>query len=346
MVKLYAFGSNGSGQLGIGHTEDTSTPTQCLGLPSDDPIVKVSGGGNHSAVLTKQGRIYMAGLSQFGEDHMKKLSQNSDQDNKDWLCYQRRFDSLKWKDVVCGWAFNIALSSTGKLYGVGTSRWNELAGPSTENLVELDINLTDIVSVACGWRHVVALNVHGQAYGWGWGRHGQLGPSDEPQADKRNIRHVQKIYMPQPIVQIACGHLHTLLRGQDGTVYALGSNKYGQLGATGDNHIMFNHTASWINAGWHHSAILDSSGKLELFGRNDHGQLGQAPENRQFSQIVCGSEHTIAITKDTNQVLTWGWNEHGNCTSDRDFVSDAIILDQFAQANIIGAGCATSWIGL
>ena len=343
MTKLYAFGSNGSGQLGIGHTEDTNTPTLCLGLPSDDPIVKISGGGNHSAVLTKQGYIYLAGLSQYGEDHMKDLSQKTDQDNKDWLCYQKRFDSMEWKDIVCGWAFTIALSSTGKLYGIGTSRWNELAGPSTKNLVELDVNLTDIISVASGWRHTVALDVHGQVYGWGWGRHGQLGPSDTPPTDKKDIRSVRKIEMPQPIAQIACGHLHTLLRGQDGTVYAFGSNKYGQIGEIGDTHVISHH-ASWIDAGWHHSAILDNKGKLQLFGRNDNGQLGQT-QSHPFSKIACGSEHTIAITKDTNQVMAWGWNEHGNCASDKDFVSEAVILDQFPKANIIGAGCATSWLG-
>ncbi|CAO0790984.1 unnamed protein product [Mucor circinelloides] len=344
MTKLYAFGSNGSGQLGIGHIEDTNTPTQCLGLPTDDPIIKVSGGGNHSAVLTKQGHIYMAGLSQFGEDDMKRLLQNADQENREYLCYQRRFESVEWKDVVCGWAFTIALSSAGRLYGVGTSRWNELAGSSAENLIELDVGLTDIISVACGWRHTVALDRHGQVYGWGWGKHGQLGPSNTPPKDKKDIRPVQKITMPQPIVQIACGHLHTLLRGQDGTVYAFGSDKYGQLGSINE---MTHRAASWVDAGWHHSAILGDNGSLQLFGRNDHGQLGcQTSLAQMMAQIACGSEHTLAITKDTNQVLAWGWNEHGNCASDKDFTSEAIVVDVLAKARIIGAGCATSWIGL
>ncbi|CAO3632251.1 unnamed protein product [Mucor fragilis] len=344
MTTLYAFGSNGSGQLGIGHVEDTNTPTQCLGLPTDDPIIKVSGGGNHSAVLTKQGHIYMAGLSQFGEDDMKRRLQNTDEENRGYLRYQRRFDSTEWKDVVCGWTFTIALSNTGRLYGIGTSRWNELARSSTEDLVELGTGLTDIVSVACGWRHTVAVDVHGQVYGWGWGRHGQLGPSDTPPKDKKDIRSVRKIAMPQPIVQIACGHLHTLLRGQDGTVYAFGSDKYSQLGSTEE---MSHYTASWIDAGWHHSAILDDTGVLHMFGRNDHGQMGcQTSLSCAFTRIACGSEHSLAMTKDTQQVLAWGWNEHGNCASDKDFTSKAVVVDLPAKACIIGAGCATSWIGL
>ncbi|KAF1798177.1 regulator of chromosome condensation 1/beta-lactamase-inhibitor protein II [Mucor lusitanicus] len=345
MTVLYAFGSNGSGQLGIGHVQDTNTPTPCLGLPTDDPIIKISGGGNHSAVLTKQGHIYMAGLSQFGEEHMKKLLQQTDQENQEYLRYQRRFESIEWKDVVCGWALTMAVSSAGRLYGIGTSRWNELARSSTEELVALDTGLTDIVSVACGWRHSVALDVHGQVYGWGWGRHGQLGPSETPPTDKKDIRSVQKITVPQPIVQMACGHLHTLLRGQDGTVYAFGSDKYSQLGGSNE---MSHLTASWIDAGWHHSALLDSSSSLlHMFGRNDHGQLGcQTSLARAFTQIACGSEHTLAITEDTDQVLAWGWNEHGNCASDKDFTSEAVVVDLPAKARILGAGCATSWIGL
>ncbi|KAI7904222.1 regulator of chromosome condensation 1/beta-lactamase-inhibitor protein II [Cokeromyces recurvatus] len=344
MTQLFAFGSNGGGQLGIGHMEDTNRPTACIGLPTDDPIVKISGGGNHSAIITKQGHLYMTGSSRHGEE--------SHDDNEEFVnTYKRQLPDIKCRDVACGWAFTIVLTETGKLYGIGTSRWNELGSlSSTDKWTEIRHAVFDnqqIVSIACGWRHCIALDAEGTVYGWGWGRHGQLGPGAR---DKKDIRAIQRITMPQPIVQAACGHLHTLLRGKDGRVYSFGSNKYGQLGTddTAEDISTLSVKASWIDAGWHHSAILDESGNLTLFGRNDHGQLTTCTQPiRGIRQFVCGSEHTVAIRDNNNEVIAWGWNEHGNCTSDMDFVSEPISLGGFnGRVNILGAGCATTWLGV
>lgn len=68
------------------------------------------------------------------------------------------------------------------------------------------------------------------------------------------------------------------------------------------------------------------------WGRSDYGQLGyksrysdsasslrsfthvpqKIPELAGIKQVACGSEHTIALSGD-DQVLTFGWNEHGMC---------------------------------
>ncbi|KAI8073448.1 regulator of chromosome condensation 1/beta-lactamase-inhibitor protein II [Gilbertella persicaria] len=330
MSKLYAFGSNGQGQLGVGHIEDLNTPTPCIGIPENEAIKKISSGGNHTAIVTTHGHLYMTGMSQRGEGPMKTLRQ-------EWTVFQRRFTDHVWKDVSCGWAFTLMLTTHGTLFGTGTSRWHELTGPSTEELVEIK-GLKSIESVACGWRHAVALDKEGNVYGWGWGKHNQLGPlTTTPIDKKKDIRDIQKIAMPQPIVQVACGHLHTLLLGKDGTVYAFGSNKYGQL----DN---VPPKAIWIDAGWHHNAaLLNKQGDLVLWGRNDHYQLSKYPSLQDVKQVACGSEHTLIIRAKDEQVLAWGWNEHGNCTSSQDDVHDPLtVLTE--KASLVAAGCATSWI--
>ena len=67
-MKLFAFGSNGSGQLGIGHTEDVSIPTQCqfTTLANGDEIVQIAAGGNHTLVRTREGHVYAAGCNTDG----------------------------------------------------------------------------------------------------------------------------------------------------------------------------------------------------------------------------------------------------------------------------------------
>ncbi|KAJ5604736.1 Regulator of chromosome condensation RCC1 [Penicillium lagena] len=74
-MHLFALGSNGSGQLGIGHTEDVSSPTECVfetseqyhdPLDENDNIIRVVAGGNHTLLLTAKGGVWAAGWNGDG----------------------------------------------------------------------------------------------------------------------------------------------------------------------------------------------------------------------------------------------------------------------------------------
>ncbi|KAG1057931.1 hypothetical protein G6F43_000258 [Rhizopus delemar] len=350
MSKLYGFGSNGNGQLGLGHVEDTHKPTLCIGIPDHEVIIKISGGGNHSAVVTESGKVYFAGFSQLGENYMQYILKASPEKQQAWTVYQERFSEIKWKDVACGWASTLLLSQEGKVYGVGSSRWNEIDGKKDNKEQELTEILIheDIVSVACGWRHAVALSNEGNVFGWGWGRHGQLGPS-KVETDKKDIRSIQKIELPQKILQVACGHLYTIFRAEDGSVYGVGSNKYGQLDNK-DNEVriveprVVYRNSVYIDAGWHHTLSLGSVGELKASGRKDHGQITKSHLLQNIKQFCCGSEHTLAIQED--RLIGWGWNEHGNCATDKDFTDEPIVISTSTKIRAFGAGCATSWFAV
>lgn len=350
MSKLYGFGSNGNGQLGLGHVEDTHKPTLCIGIPDHEVIIKISGGGNHSAVVTESGKVYFAGFSQLGENYMQYILKASPEKQQAWTVYQERFSEIKWKDVACGWASTLLLSQEGKVYGVGSSRWNEIDGKKDNKEQELTEILIheDIVSVACGWRHAVALSNEGNVFGWGWGRHGQLGPS-KVETDKKDIRSIQKIELPQKILQVACGHLYTIFRAEDGSVYGVGSNKYGQLDNEDNEvrivepHVVYRNSV-YIDAGWHHTLSLGSVGELKASGRKDHGQITKSHLLQNIKQFCCGSEHTLAIQGD--RLIGWGWNEHGNCATDKDFTDEPIVISTSTKIRAFGAGCATSWFAV
>lgn len=350
MSKLYGFGSNGNGQLGIGHVEDTHKPTLCIGIPDHEVILKISGGGNHSAVVTESGKVYFAGFSQLGENYMQYILKASPEKQQAWTVYQERFSEIKWKDVACGWASTLLLSQEGKVYGVGSSRWNEIDDKKDNKEQELTEILIheDIISVACGWRHAVALSNEGNVFGWGWGRHGQLGPS-KVETDKKDIRSIQKIELPQKILQVACGHLYTIFRAEDGSVYGVGSNKYGQLDnedreiRIAEPRVVYRNSV-YIDAGWHHTLSLGSIGELKASGRKDHGQITKNHLLQNIKQFCCGSEHTLAIQED--RLIGWGWNEHGNCATDKDFTDEPIVISTSTKIRAFGAGCATSWFAV
>lgn len=60
-TRIFALGSNGSGQLGIGHQDDTSTPQEVNtdGI-STAGIKQIACGGNHTTVLFENGDIATA----------------------------------------------------------------------------------------------------------------------------------------------------------------------------------------------------------------------------------------------------------------------------------------------
>ncbi|KAG0175221.1 hypothetical protein DFQ28_006837 [Apophysomyces sp. BC1034] len=327
---LYAFGSNGSGQLGVGHEQDLSKATPCKGIPANEEIVKIVGGGNHSAVLTRTGHVYLAGSGQLGEKKQKEIEQHV----AEWTEF-REPEMLRgqcWCDVACGWAFTLLVSQSGQVYGFGTARFGELGpdAPADSGLTEIQ-GLQGIVSVACGWRHGVALDRHGLVYGWGWARHGQLGD----QIGKTAKVGVQRLEEKMgTCAELACGHLHTILRNTEGAVIGFGSNKYGQVDEQSE-------VAKHISAGWHHSALLTPHNKLISWGRDDHHQL-HVLEN--VTRFVCGSEHTLA--QQENTVMAWGWNEHGNCGLDQDSTEAVQITLPQGRIVLLGAGCATSWVGI
>jgi alpha-tubulin suppressor-like RCC1 family protein len=114
--------------------------------------------------------------------------------------------------------------------------------------------------------------------------------------------------------------------GQDGEVFSMGLNNYGQLG-TGDN--LERLTAELIDpsywkgavpidatAGEHHSLVLASSGTAFAFGRGDSGQLGlnihsistpmPIPFPGKITQIATGGNHNLALTS-AQEVYSWGY---------------------------------------
>ncbi|KUL84045.1 hypothetical protein ZTR_07131 [Talaromyces verruculosus] len=82
MERIFALGSNGSGQLGIGHREDVSTPVECIFDDGDGDgesqqnandgkeavgrrtVKRLACGGNHTLILFEDGAVYAAGLNE------------------------------------------------------------------------------------------------------------------------------------------------------------------------------------------------------------------------------------------------------------------------------------------
>ncbi|ETE59098.1 putative E3 ubiquitin-protein ligase HERC6, partial [Ophiophagus hannah] len=137
------------------------------------------------------------------------------------------------------------------------------------------------------------------------------------------------------VIQVACGHYHSIALTKDGRVFSWGQNSHGQLGlgkelpsqATPCNiSSLAGIPLAQVAAGGAHSFVLSHSGVVYGWGKNNAHQLGLnqktskeqifkpysvgALRNLDVTYVSCGDEHTAVLTKSGN-VFTFGDDSAG-----------------------------------
>lgn len=123
------------------------------------------------------------------------------------------------------------------------------------------------------------------------------------------------------------GHNHHVLVRPDGSMWAWGSNEFGQLG-TGDNspstsplEIGSGNVWTQVSRGQFHNIALDEFGRIWTWGLNKRGQLGTSDfvdRNiptmlaglRGYTKVVAGAYHSVALKND-GSIKAWGENKVG-----------------------------------
>ena len=129
---------------------------------------------------------------------------------------------------------------------------------------------------------------------------------------------------------LAAGSDHSMLLAQDGSVWATGSNYYGQLGdgskGERDNFLeVVPSGAVSLAAGRYHSMLLNQNSSVWATGRNDHDQLGDgtADWRKRFVLVVFAGAKAIAtgdfhsmVLKHDGSVWAAGSNAFGQLGTD------------------------------
>ena len=343
---LYAFGSNGSGQLGIGDVKDTCIPRPCElfdGRAWPSPIRRIACGGSHTLALLESGEIYGCGA----------------------LSYNRAgitlpFDlATKFYPVMVGdtfklcsalWEASVFVTTNDDVYTLGIGSKGELgmgvgvqqSYQKLDRFCPLDVTIVDLAS---GIGHSVAVLSNGDVYGWGNGRKGQLGePADIVWKPRKVLQTDFKV------VRAVCGREFTHLLGDptEGRHSILGADKWNIKSHAPELVSGWKYTG----AGWNDIFILTQDQEFYCWGRNDHGQLGPEHKPKVFNYFSAGSEHAVALTEG-GVVVCWGWGEHGNCGPGVDSQGDVkgwfneIPSSKFGNGSRISgiaAGCATTFV--
>jgi protein ATS1 len=357
MDALYTIGSNGSGQLGIGHKEDVSVPKPVIFHPDQpgSPIVKIAAGGNHTLVLTQEGKLHWSGDPATGACGLGR-SLNIPVFQEIRLTKDEAAQGLgPIALVAASWdaTFIVVKGDDGKqtqLYSFGAGAKGELGSgelivrtPSATLIRDFPPAGAEIVDLSASMSHAVAVLSNGDVYGWGNGRKGQIGAPDAVVHEPRKIEGFDF-----KVTRAVCCKESTCFFGtpESGLVKILGSDKWGLRSSAPAT------VPHWsdVGASWGHLYILTTTGELQSWGRDDHGQC-PPPNLPPVRQIAAGSEHVVAALQD-GDVVAWGWGEHGNCGPQTDnndvkgrwnVVVSSKLLPPGCRVRCIGAGCATSW---
>ncbi|KYK55872.1 hypothetical protein DCS_07837 [Drechmeria coniospora] len=359
MDGTFALGSNGSGQLGIGHKDDVCVPKQSQFYPSppSSPVVKIAAGGNHALLLTQAGELYWSGDSTSGACGATTSQVSASVFQQVRLTNDAQEQAVGHIELVAvTWeaSFIVARDGQGKrtnLFSFGAGNKGELGvgellvrTPTATLFKGFPPAHTEIVDLDACMGHVVVVLSNGDAYGWGNGRKGQIGL---PGAVVHSPRKIDNVGFS--VSRAVCAKESTCLFGEAGSgeMRIVGSDKWGLCSKAPAE------APAWIDvaASWGDFYILRQDGSLLGWGRDDHGQL-PPPNLPRIVKIAAGSEHVVALSED-GDVLAWGWSEHGNCGPQLDTnnvkgrpraIASSKYIPPSCRIDGIGAGWATSWI--
>ncbi|XP_041354796.1 X-linked retinitis pigmentosa GTPase regulator-like isoform X2 [Gigantopelta aegis] len=201
--RVFVWGSNNEGQLGLEDDEGYPTPKE---LDFDENIICIACGYYHTAIVTESGHLYT-----FGENDCGKLGLG----HKTSVSTPEHVSSIsdKVKAVSCGGSHTAALTENGTVYTFGEGNNGQLGlGTMTmETLTPQLVKMGPTVShIFCGENFTAFITERGQLYTCGDGRHGKLA---------QGIESFTNLYKPTCcdsllkfyVNRVACGGCHMIV---------------------------------------------------------------------------------------------------------------------------------------
>ena len=351
---LWAWGWNYYGQLGLGDSTDRHSPFQ---VGSDDKWVSIAVEDYNTIALKSDGTLWAWGDNSYGQlglgDTTNRLTPT-----------QESSHSNNWGAIAAGAALHtVALKSDGTLWAWGNNDSGQLGDGTTTNKhspVKIGTD-TNWVSIAAGGSittsgYTVALKSDGTLWAWGYNDTGQLGVGDTT----NRLTPTQESSHSNNWVSIAVGGGCTVALKSDGTLWAWGYNRYGQLGdgTTTDKHspVKIGTDTDWVSiaAGGGYTVALKSDGTLWAWGDNGYGELGDGTIIDKHTPTQIGSDtdwvsiaapstgngHTVAL-KSNGTLWAWGWNYYGQLGDGT--TTDSHVPEQVTSVSNKWVSIAAGW---
>ncbi|XP_068921783.1 X-linked retinitis pigmentosa GTPase regulator isoform X2 [Petaurus breviceps papuanus] len=291
--KLYMFGSNNWGQLGLGSKTTINKPT-CVKALKPEKVKFAACGRNHTLVYTEEGNVYAAGGNSEGQ-----LGLGDTEERTTFHLVSFFTSQYKIKQLSAGSNTSAALTEDGDLFMWGDNSEGQIGLADETNVcVPCQVVIGQPISwISCGYYHSAFVTTEGELYTFGEPENGKLGLSPEQLKNHRIPQLVLGI--PGKVNQVACGGGHTVALTEE-EVYTFGLGQFGQLGLgtfifeTSEPKVikhLQNQKIHYVACGENHTALISDTGHMYTFGDGRHGKLGLGQENftNQFVPTLCSN---------------------------------------------------------
>lgn len=348
---VWGWGADWNGQVGNHiHAAHASWPPDRVVGPSAEGYFTgaqtIAAGMHHSLALRNDGTVWAWGDNAHGQ-----LGVNSDND-KDYPVQVHGTGNVGQLTgvtaVAAGAEFSLAVRSDGTVYAWGNGEWGQL-GLNSEHSHQIpyqvhgpgDVGyLSGITAVAAGEDFSLALKNDGTVWAWGHNNPYELGNGTLTSSyTPVQVKGPDGAGFLTDVVAIAAGNYTGLALKRDGTVWAWGDNRYGQLGVNSDNphgypvqvhgpgNVGFLSGITGVSAGEDHSLAVKSDGSVYAWGRNNNGQLGVHSDNPHpypvqvhgvgnvgflggITSVSAGEYFSMALNSAGTAIFAWGGNSY------------------------------------
>jgi alpha-tubulin suppressor-like RCC1 family protein len=312
-TRMFAWGYNNSGGLGLGHSARAYQPVPAQ-LPRD--TTDVQGGSEFTVARTSSGELYAWGGNMYGQ-----LGDGTTKTRLAWDRVPMPEDTVI-SGVQAGTDHVLALTERGEVYGWGRNHRGQVGCGSTEQqLTPCRVIDGGVTGLGAGNAVSAAITREGQLLAWG-----RNGANQVAVGATGDVTAPAPGRLPEGVraAAVDAGYHHMVVLTSSGDVLTFGADPQGRPLPGG---VTLRH--SWgqvraVRAGDSFTLALTSRGLLLAWGSNSAGQLGAGDqEDRAAPTVVAfhgsagpvtdfwAGDHSAAALTSNREVYTWGETRFG-----------------------------------
>ena len=326
--RLFTWGYNAFGELGLGDTINRSSPVQVTSV--GDAWRSIAIFGNKASGITTTGKLYSWGAGTNGEigDGNTITRSNPIQigasNNWTFVTAGASHKLAVNSGILYGWGYNvdgelglgdaisrsspvqigsyssaagtnqasILLDSLGRLWGtgLGTNGENGLNSVTYSSPVLLNTGGSSFTTVSGGYQYAVALSTDGKIFAWGQNAAGQLGDNSISTRTVPGVVNTSSWSFISAAKATVVGNLNTFaISGTDNTLYGWGINTNGQIGV---------------------NDLVSRSNPIQIWNANIFRSNPVQLTSGSWTKVSAGDVTSYGI-KTNGTLYTWGTNTNG-----------------------------------
>lgn len=206
--QLFTFGDGVFGALGHGDRQSTNVAREVGSLRGMRTVRAACGAWHTVAIVEVVDSLNFATsckLFTWGDGNKGQLGHPDREARLLPACVESLFKVI-FCQVACGYDFTVALSTSRKVYTMGSNAFGQLGNPTNDgklhSIVKGGISSRSVEEIACGSHHVAALTSKAEVYTWGKGANGRLGHGNN---FDRNTATLVEALKDKQVKSVVCG---------------------------------------------------------------------------------------------------------------------------------------------